>query len=168
MKINEEHWQELRQCSLYKNLLPRYQKIIEWIFKEYTEMSEEENKEILVYFVNPQKNGSIKLQPSELKTAAISRRKLLNLDVLDFNFGLQFTSNKFMPFFGSCETGLFSSSRPVDEIENGDICLVKLKDTNENYLATKEEVGFFELDTSYLGSFEDIELMGVLINIRTK
>lgn len=168
MKINEEHWQELRQCSLYKNLLPRYQKIIEWLFKEYTEMSEEENKEILVYFVNPQKNGSIKLQPSVLTTVAINRRKLLNLDVLDFNFGLHFTSDKFMPFFGSCETGLFSSSRPVDEIENGDICLVKLKVTNENYLATKEEVGFFELDTSYLGSFEDIELMGVLVNIRTK
>jgi hypothetical protein len=56
----------------------------------------------------------------------------------------------------------------VDEIENGDICLIKLKLMKTYYLATKEETGFFDLDCSYLGSEEEVEVFGKLVNIETR
>ena len=166
MKINEKHLKELRNCELYQHMLPRYQKSVEWIIKRYIELTEEENIETTSYFVTKQENGAIKLH-SPLKVNIIQRR-LLNLNDLGFDFGLQFTSDHFMPFFGEGETALFSSSRDVDEIENGDICLIKLKLMETYYLATKEETGFFDLDCSYLGLEEEVEVLGKLVNIETR
>lgn len=165
MKINDKQLEELRNCELYQSMLPRYQKSIEWIIKQYIESTEAENIETTSYFVTKQENGAIKLH-SPLKVN-ITQRRLLNLNNLDFDFGLQFTSDYFMPFFGDGETALFNSSRNIDEIENGDICLIKLKLMKSYYLATKEETGFFNLDCSYLGSEEEVEVLGKLINIET-
>ena len=166
MKINDEQLEELRNCELYQSMLPRYQKSIEWIIKQYIELTEKENIETTSYFVTKQENGAIKLH-SPLKVN-ITQRQLLNLNELDFDFGIQFTSDHFMPFFGDGETALFSSSCNIDEIENGDICLIKLKLMKSYYLATKEETGFFDLDCSYLGSEEEVEGFGKFVNIETK
>lgn len=165
MKINEKHLKELRQCELYQHILPRYQKNIEWMLREYIKATEEENIKTKVYFVTPMKNGTIKLHSPT--TDDINQRRLLNLNALDFDFGLHLTSDTFMPFFGSSEIALFSGSRTMDEIENGDICLVRTT-FGDHYLVTKEETGFFELDCSYLDDGKNLILIGTLINIETR
>ena len=165
MKINEKHLKELRQCELYQNILPRYQKNIEWMLREYIKATEEENIKTKVYFVTPMKNGIIKLHSPI--TDNINQRQLLNLNVLNFDFGLHFTSDVFMPFFGDSEIALFSDSRSIDELENGDICLVRTT-FGDHYLVTKEETGFFELDCSYLDDGKNLILIGTLINIETR
>ena len=86
MKINEKHLKELRNCELYQHMLPRYQKSVEWIIKRYIELTEDENIETTSYFVTKQENGAIKLH-SPLKVN-IMQRRLLNLNDLDFEFGL--------------------------------------------------------------------------------
>ena len=165
MKINEKHLKELRQCELYQRILPRYQKNIEWMLKEYIKATEEENIKTKVYFVTAMKNGTIKLHSPI--TDDINQRRLLNLNVLDFDFGLHFTSDVFMPFFGDSEIALFSNSRSMDELENGDICLVRTT-FGDHYLVTKEETGFFELDCSYLDDGKSLILIGTLVNIETQ
>lgn len=165
MKINEKHLKELRQCELYQHILPRYQKNIEWMLREYIKATEEENIKTKIYFVTPMKNGTIKLHSPI--TDNVNQRRLLNLNVLDFDFGLHFTSDTFMPFFGDSEIALFSDSRSIDELENGDICLVRTT-FGDHYLVTKEETGFFELDCSYLDDGAGLVLIGKLVNIETR
>lgn len=166
MKINDKHLKELRQCEMYQSILPRYQKVVEWLLKEYIEVTEKENIKTEVYFVTKKDNGSIKMHsPLEVD---INQRRLLNLNALDFDFGLNFTSDCFMPFFGENEIALFSSWNNVEENDFGDICLVKFKTLNELFLVTKEENGYFELDGTYLDHGENLEVLGVLINIETK
>lgn len=165
MKINEKHLKELRQCELYQHILPRYQKNIEWMLREYIKATEEENIKAKIYFVTPMKNGTIKLHSPI--TDNVNQRRLLNLNVLDFDFGLHFTSDTFMPFFGDSEIALFSDSRSIDELENGDICLVRTT-FGDHYLVTKEETGFFELDCSYLDDGAGLVLIGKLVNIETR
>ena len=165
MKITEKHMKELHNCTLYQSILPRYQKNIEWMLKEYIKATEEENLQTKVYFVTPMKNGTIKLHSSITDT--ISQRRLLNLNALDFDFGLRFTSDVFMPFFGDSETALFDDSCDMNELENGDICLVRTI-FGDHYLATKEETGFFELDCSYLDNGAELVLIGKLVNIETR
>ena len=164
MKINEKHLKELRQCELYQHILPRYQKNIEWMLREYIKATEEENINTKVYFVTPMKNGTIKLHSPIADN--INQRQLLNLNALDFDFGLHFTSDVFMPFFGKSEIALFNSSRSIEELENGDICLVRTT-FGDHYLVTKEETGFFELDCSYLDDGKNLNLIGTLVNIET-
>lgn len=165
MKINEKHLKELRQCELYQHILPRYQKNIEWMLREYIKATEEENIKTKVYFVTPIKNGSIKLHSPIMDN--INQRRLLNLNALNFDFGLHLTSDAFMPFFGNSEIALFSGSRTIDELENGDVCLVRTT-FGDHYLVTKEETGFFELDCSYLDDGKNLILIGTLINIETR
>ena len=165
MKINEKHLKELRQCELYQNILPRYQKNIEWMLREYIKATEEENIKTKVYFVTAMKNGTIKLHSPI--TDDVNQRRLLNLNALDFDFGLHFTSDTFMPFFGDSEIALFSGSRSIDELDNGDICLVRTT-FGDHYLTTKEETGFFELDCSYLDDGKNLNLIGTLVNIETR
>ena len=165
MKINEKHLKELRQCELYQHILPRYQKNIEWMLREYIKATEEENLQTRVFFVTPLKNGAIKMHSSIIDD--INQRRLLNLNALDFDFGLHFTSDTFMPFFGESEIALFNGSRSIEELENGDICLVRTT-FGDHYLVTKEETGFFELDCSYLDDGKNLNLIGTLINIETR
>ena len=165
MKINEKHLRELRQCELYQKILPRYQKNIEWMLREYIKATETENIKTQVQFVTPMDNGTIKLHSSIQEE--INQRRLLNLNALNFDFGLYFTSDKFMPFFGEKEIGLFEVTGCMDDLENGDICLVA-DDFNRMWLATKEETGFFELDCTYLDDGKDLKLLGKLVNIETR
>lgn len=166
MKINEKHLKELRDCELYQGMLPRYQKTLEWVVKEYIKLTEEENIETVVYFLTKQKNDSIEIHSP--KKIQINQRRLLNLNVLNFDYGIQFLNDRFMPFFGENEIALFNSLTPKDEIENGNICLVKIDSFSGYYLATKEESGFFELDGSYLDSGEKTFVLGTLVNIETR
>lgn len=166
MKITNKHLSELRQCELYQKILPRYQKNIEWLLKKYIEMTEQENIKTKVYFITDQENGSIKVH-SPLE-AEINQRRLLNLNETNFEFGLEFLNDTFMPFFGEKEIALFSSPRPIDEIDNGDICLVKYKPMNIYFLTTKEETGFFELNCNYLCNYDEAKIEGILVNIETR
>lgn len=166
MKINEKHLKELRQCELYQYILPRYQKNIEWIFKEYIKITEKENIETRVHFVTLMEDGTIKLH-SVIKDN-INQRRLLNLNVTDFDFGLHFVSDKFMPFFGENEIALFEETEDIETLENGDICLVSSKIDGKIWLATKEETGFFELDCTYLDDGAGLVLLGKLVNIETR
>lgn len=166
MKINEKHLKELRQCELYQRILPRYQKNIEWMFKEYIKATEEENIETRVHFVTPMENGTIKLH-SVIKDN-INQRRLLNLNITDFDFGLHFISDKFMPFFGENEIALFEKTEDMKTLENGDICLVSSKIDGKIWLTTKEETGFFELDCTYLDDGAGLILLGKLVNIETR
>ena len=165
MKINDKHLKELRECELYQYILPRYQKNIEWMLKEYIKATEIENIKTQVHFVTPMDNGTIKLH--SLIQEEINQRRLLNLNALNFDFGLYFTSDKFMPFFGEKEIGLFEITGCMDDLENGDICLVS-DNFNRMWLATKEETGFFELDCTYLDDGKGLVLLGKLVNIETR
>ena len=166
MKITEKHMKELRSCELYQSILPRYQKNIEWMLKEYIKATEEENLQTKVHFVTPMKNGTIKLHSAMADN--INQRRLLNLNALNFNFGLHFVTDEFMPFFGENEVGLFEETRDMDNLSNGDICLVADKLYDRMWLATKEETGFFELDCSYLDDGAGLVLIGKLVNIETR
>lgn len=166
MKITEKHMRELRSCELYQSILPRYQKNIEWMLKEYIKATEEENLQTKVHFVTPMKNGTIKLHSAMIDN--INQRRLLNLNALNFNFGLHFVTDEFMPFFGENEIGLFEETRDMDDLSNGDICLVADKIYDRMWLATKEETGFFELDCSYLDDGAGLVLIGKLVNIETR
>ena len=166
MEINDKQLKELRSCELYQSMLPRNQKIVEWIIREYIKLAEEENIKVKIHFVTPLEDGSIKIHNS--KEEQVNRRRLLNLNALDFDFGLYFTSDAFMPFFGEKETGLFESVDDMNKVENGDICLLIDKIENKHWLATKEETGFFTLDCEYLDSGEALVLLGKLVNIETK
>lgn len=166
MKINEKHLKELRQCELYQHILPRYQKNIEWMLREYIKATEEENLQTKIHFVTPLKDGTIKLHSPMQDN--INQRRLLNLNALDFDFGLHFVSDEYMPFFGENEIGLFEETRDMDDLTNGDICLVADKLYDRMWLATKEETGFFELDCSYLDDGTGLTLIGKLINIETR
>lgn len=166
MKINEKHLKELRQCELYQHILPRYQKNIEWMFKEYIKITEEENIETKIHFVTPMKDGTVKLH-SVIKDN-VNQRRLLNLNATDFDFGLHFVSDKFMPFFGENEIALFEETEDIETLENGDICLVSSKIDGKIWLTTKEETGFFELDCTYLDDGAGLILLGKLVNIETR
>lgn len=166
MKINEKQLKELRNCELYQNMLPRYQKNIEWIIREYIKLTEEENIKVKTYFVTPMKDGSIKMHsPMEEQ---VNQRRLLNLNSLNFDFGLYFTSNTFMPFFGDKEIGLIEATNCMNEIEDGDICLLADKMEDKYWLATKEKTGFFTLDCEFLDNGEAVVLLGKIVNIETK
>lgn len=166
MKINEKHLKELRQCELYQRILPRYQKNIEWMFKEYIKITEEENIETRIHFVTPMKDGTIKMH--SVIEDNVNQRRLLNLNATNFDFGLHFVSDKFMPFFGENEIALFEETKNAETLENGDICLVSSKIDGKIWLVTKEETGFFELDCTYLDDGAGLILLGKLVNIETR
>ena len=165
MKITHKHLQDLRDCELYKSILPRYQKNIEWIFKEYIKLTESENINTKIYFVTPMKDGSVTIHsPIEMD---VNRRRLLNLNVVDFEFGLQMITDEFMPFFGENEIALFNGARFVDEMDDGDLCLIKHSESKKHYLVTKEETGFFTLDCNFFCAYHEAEIKGALVNIET-
>ena len=96
----------------------------------------------------------------------VKRRRLENLNVIDFDFGLEFVNDNYMPFFTSSDVALFKE--PTEDVEAGDMCLVKDKYLNNWYLAFKEMNGFFELDGSFLYEGDSINVVGVLVNIESK
>ena len=56
----------------------------------------------------------------------------------------------------------------MEDLENGEICLVADNVFNHVWLATKEETGFFELDCTYLDDGKGLVLLGKLVNIETR
>ena len=155
-------WDELHQCELYRGLLPRYKRVIDWAFEQYNSISREDKVSAVVAEISDKgSNGAFKLEMDS--NVLISRRELLGLDELDFNFGVHFHSNEFMPYFGVNETALFGHR----DTEFGDICFVGSPGTQEYWLATREETGWFELGGEYLGEYEDLNIFGTLVNIRT-
>lgn len=166
MKINDKQLKELRSCELYQSMLPRYQKNVEWIIEEYIKLTEEENIKVKIHFVTPMEDSSIKIHNP--KEEQVNQRRLLNLNLLNFDFGLYFINDAFMPFFGEKEIGLFETINNIDEVENGDICLLIDKIENKHWLATKEKTGFFTLNCEYLDNGEELVLLGKLVNIETK
>lgn len=166
MKINDKQLEQLRSCELYQSILPRYQKNIEWIIREYIKLAEEENIKVKVCFVTLMEDGSIKIHSP--KEERVNQRRLLNLNLLNFDFGLYFISDAFMPFFGEKEVGLFESVDDMNKVENGDICLLIDKTENKHWLVTKEETGFFTLGCEYLDRGEALLPLGKLVNIETK
>lgn len=134
--------------------------------KEYIKLTEEENIKVKIHFVTLMEDGSIKIHSP--KEERVNQRRLLNLNLLNFDFGLYFINDAFMPFFGEKEIGLFESVDDMNKVENGDICLLIDKIENKHWLATKEKTGFFTLDCEYLDSGEALVLLGKLVNIETK
>ena len=134
--------------------------------KEYIKLTEEENIKVKIHFVTLMEDGSIKIHSP--KEERVNQRCLLNLNLLNFDFGLYFINDAFMPFFGEKEIGLFESVDDMNKVENGDICLLIDKIENKHWLATKEKTGFFTLDCEYLDSGEALVLLGKLVNIETK
>lgn len=166
MKISDKQLKELRSCEIYQSMLPRNQRIVEWMIREYIELAEEENIKVKIHFVTPMEDGSIKIHSP--KEEQVNQRRLLNLNSLGFDFGLYFTSDTFMPFFGEKEIGLFQVIDDMSEVKNGDICLLIDKIEHKYWLATKEETGFFTLDCKYLDRKETLAILGKLINIETR
>lgn len=166
MKISDKQLKELRSCELYQSMLPRNQRIVEWMIREYIEFAKEENIKVKIHFVTPMEDGSIKIHSP--KEQQVNQRRLLNLNSLGFDFGLYFTSDTFMPFFGEKEIGLFETINDMSEVKNGDICLLIDKTEHKYWLATKEETGFFTLDCKYLDNGEALALLGKLVNIETR
>lgn len=147
--------------ELYRNLSLRHRKIIDWTIQEYASIEKDANKliETDIYIIQTPMGEPINFKNPITKK--ISRRNLDSLDRLDFDFGLEFLNNKrYMPFFTDIDIALFKYQEP----EVGDLCLVKLKAMGTYWLCFMEENGFFELDGSYLGDEEEIEVVGVLVN----
>lgn len=152
----------------YGKLSPRHQRIVAWTIKEYLEIEEKSNERISVevWTVDAPMDRPITNLVNSPNIFNIKRRGLENLDKIDFDFGLLFTDDGLMPFFAKNDIALFSE--PPEDIEDGDMCLLKDKYLNNWYIAFKEESGFFELDGAFLDKGDAVTVVGVLVNIYSK
>lgn len=152
----------------YDKLSPRYQRIVEWTIKEYLDIEEKSNERIPVevWTVDAPMGRPITGFTQSPVIYNIKRRGLENLDKIDFDFGLMFTDDEYMPFFTKNDIALFNT--PSEDIECGDMCLLKDKYLNNWFIAFKEESGFFELDGSFLDKGDAVTVIGILVNIYSK
>lgn len=160
--IDNEELEQLRDCKLFKRLNERHRGIVEWTIRECLEIQELANEKIptKVYLITTERDESF-----DLKTYvnySINRRRLENLNVLDFDFGIIFYKN-FMPFFTDFDVALFKEDVP----ENGDMCIFRHKLTDTYWIGFKEELGYFDLEGRFLGDEVEYEVKGVLVNIET-
>lgn len=160
--IDNEELEQLRDCKLFKRLSRRHREIIEWTIWKYLEIQKLASEEIptKVYLITTERDKSL-----DLKTHvnySINRRRLENLNVLDFDFGMIFYKN-FMPFFTDFDVALFKEDVP----ENGDICVFRHKLTDTYWIGFKEELGYFDLEGRFLGDEIEYEVKGILVNIET-
>lgn len=162
VNIDNEELEELRDCELFKRLSKRHKGIIEWTIQEYLEIQKLASDEIptKVYQITTEKDSSFDLKL--YINYSVNRRRLENLNVLDFDFGLSFYKN-FMPFFNDFDVALFKEDVP----ENGDMCVFRHKLTNTCWIGFKEELGYFDLEGRFLGDEVEYEVKGVLVNIET-
>lgn len=171
IEFDKDELEELRDCELIQKLNKRHRKIVEWTIREYLEIEAKSNEKIPVE-IHAVKNS--KFEPIDFtkpQNYLVVRRKLENLNATDFDFGLYFYMNNYMPFFTDQDVGLFKTIKTTDdedEVETGDMCLVKMKYVESYWLAFKEENSFFALDGDFLGDDKDIEIVGVLVNIETR
>jgi hypothetical protein len=152
--------------DLYNTLNPRHKKIVDWTIKECADIEEKSNKLVPteVFTIISSKEEPILMQLAIERS--INRRRLENLDALDFDFGLRFVNEGYMPFFTENDTALFK--RQGDDFDAGDMCLLEFKIGGALWLGFAEENGFFSLDGDYLGDDEDLKILGTLVNIETR
>lgn len=154
--------------DLYESLSPRHRRIIDWTIKEYADIEAKSDERISteIWKMDAPMGRPITGFAQSPVIYNVKRRRLENLNIVDFDFGLEFINDNYMPFFTSNDIALFKE--PIDDIEAGDMCLVKDKYLNNWYLAFKETNGFFELDGSFLDEGDAINVVGVLVNIESK
>lgn len=152
----------------YDKLSPRHQRIVAWTIKEYLDIEEKSNERIPteIWTVDTPMGEPIHKFVDSPITHNIMRRRLDNLNVIDFDYGIRFSDDSYMPFFCEGDTALFCDF--YDGPDTGDMCLVKSKICNNWWLAFKEENGFFELNGSFLDNGEGILVVGILVNIESK
>lgn len=171
IEFDKDELAELRDCELIQKLNKRHRKIVEWTIREYLEIEANSNEKIPVEIHTIKNSKSEPIDFTKPQNYSVARRKLENLNATDFDFGLYFYMNNYMPFFTDQDVGLFKTIKTTDdedEVETGDMCLVKMKYVENYWLAFKEENGFFALDGDFLGNDKDIEIVGVLVNIETR
>ena len=169
--MSYENIEKLAKPSIledYGKLSPRHQRIVAWTIKEYLDIEEKSNERIPVevWTVDAPMGRPITNFTSGPNNFNIKRRGLENLDKIDFDFGLLFTDDEYMPFFAKNDIALFS--KLPEDIEDGDMCLLKDKYLNNWYIAFKEENGFFELDGAFLDKGDAVTVVGILVNIYSK
>lgn len=152
--------------ELYDSLNPRHKKIVDWTIREYADIEEKSNKLVSteVFTITSSKEEPVSMQLAIERS--INRRQLENLDALDFDFGLRFVNEGYMPFFTENDTALFK--RQGDDFDVGDMCLLEFKIGGALWLGFAEENGFFSLDGDYLGDDEDLKILGTLVNIESR
>ena len=163
-KFDKDELQELRDCELIQKLNKRHRKIVEWQIRQYLEIESISNEEIPTEIFTVKGSKSEPIDFEKPQNYIVNRRKLENLNNLEFDFGLYFYLENYMPFFTDQDVGLFKAAEP----EAGDMCLVKAKVAKAYWLAFKEENGFFDLDGDFLDDGEGVEIVGVLVNIETR
>lgn len=164
-EFDKDELQELRDCKLIQRLNKRHRKIVEWQIKQYLDIKSISNEEFLIKAFTIKGSKSEPINFKEQHNHVVNRRRLENLNNLDFNFGLYFYMENYMPFFTDQDVGLFKTAA---EPENGDMCLIKIKVLESYWLAFKEENGFFDLEGNFLDDGEKVEVIGVLVNIETR
>ena len=167
IELDKNELEELRECSLFQRLNKRHRKIVEWQIKQYLGIELESDEEIPVeiFFVKGSRAEPIDFNAPQ--DYLVTRRQLENLNNIDFDFGLYFYMENYMPFFTNQDVGLFKVINE-DEIATGDMCLVKMKVGGNYWLAFKEQNGFFDLDGDFLGENNEVVIVGTLINIETR
>lgn len=169
--MSYENIEKLAKPSIledYEKLSPRHQRIVAWTIKEYLDIEEKSSERIPVevWTVNTPMGEPIHKFVGSPVTHNIKRRQLENLNATDFDYGVKFDNESYMPFF--CEGDIALFVEPLDEPDAGDMCLVKSRICNNWWLAFKEENGFFELDGSFLDDGNGVLAVGVLVNICSK
>lgn len=152
----------------YEKLSPRHQRIVEWTIKEYLDIEKKSNELIPteIWTVDTLLGEPIQKFVQSPVTRNVTRRRLDNLNATDFDYGVKFGNDSYMPFFCEGDVALFVEL--LDEPDAGDMCLVKSRICNNWWLAFKEENGFFGLDGSFLDDGEGLIVVGVLVNIQAK
>ena len=171
IEFDKDELEELRECELIQKLNKRHRKIVEWTIREYLEIEAKSNEKISTEIHAVKNSKSEPIDFTKPQNYSVERRKLENLNAIDFDFGLYFYMNNYMPFFTDQDVGLFKTIKTTDdkdEVETGDMCLVKMKYVESYWLAFKEENGFFALDGDFLGDDKEMEIVGVLVNIETR
>jgi len=169
IEFDKDELEELRECELIQKLNKRHRKIVEWTIREYLEIEAKSNEKISTEIHAVKNSKSEPIDFTKPQNYSVERRKLENLNAIDFDFGLYFYMNNYMPFFTDQDVGLFRAVKIVeDEVETGDMCLVKAKVGGNHWLAFKEENGFFDLEGDFLDCGTGVEIVGVLVNIETR
>lgn len=152
--------------DVYDSLNPRHKKIVDWTIREYADIEEKSSRLVSteVFTITSSKDEPVTMQLAIERS--INRRQLENLDALDFDFGLRFVNEGYMPFFTENDTALFKQQG--DDFDVGDMCLLEFKIGGALWLGFAEENGFFSLDGDYLGDDEDLKILGTLVNIESR
>lgn len=167
IELDKDELEELRDCELIQRLNKRHRKIVEWTIREYLDIEAKSNEEIPVEVFHVKGSMHEQIDFSKPQDYLVTRRQLENLNNIDFDFGLIFYQNNYMPFFTDSDTALFKSINE-EEVEPGDMCLIRVKGVKTYWIAFKEENGYFDLGGAFLANDDEAEIIGTLVNIETR